>query len=591
MNWLSSVFSTRVGQRLLLSLLLASFAITFTTFAWILVDDYWRGKQRVLHNVQKLEDSYRSSLSISLWNFDEQQLLAQMQGFLHFDGIEYVELKSDSLGNLTTGVELAQPDFRHSFELYGQQGSSQMLLGRIELTGSFRHVRFEVWQRAVQLAVVQLVKTLIISFVLLLLIHYRITRHLQHLGRWATGFSISNPSSQPKLLRPTIDDPDRGDELDDLAMAFERMQQTIISDITQQEIATKKLAYTHEQLNLAIENTDLGYASYRVKESTLTINHNFCRQLRTTTEQINQLEHPLHAILERLEGDEAEAHKERIYQLLQGRLRRVRGVFPITKFNGQSGSFDISFHAFSFHDNKPEEVIICCSDRTAEMHANEQLQQLGNRMELTLRQQREDFQHEILDKSNRLARMEREKQLIQQRLQALKKRRIFQTLAQLLTDQGTQQRSIDLDLARTTVQLAASSERTSFDLVGEIRQLLEDLWGNETASSLSDCRMPRTLIITTNLAVTRFILEQLVRCPALRLELSPEALGIELSLTGTQLSIAIAWRHSHCGPDQLFPFPFQEFCSDLSEMELEGNLRFGQVEDLSSAVVTIDLDG
>ncbi|MDO6806605.1 hypothetical protein Q4595_29370, partial [Wenyingzhuangia sp. 1_MG-2023] len=78
---------------------------------------------------------------------------------------------------------------------------------------------------------------------------------------------------------------------------------------------------------------------------------------------------------------------------LQGRIKRVQGKFSILKFNGQEGVFDISFQAIRFHNNRPNEVLICSVDHTSEYYAHKQLQDLNLRMEASLRQQQDEFQH------------------------------------------------------------------------------------------------------------------------------------------------------------------------------------------------------
>ena len=599
MKLLTSAFSTRVGQRLLLSLLIASLTITMTTLAWILALDYNQGKTNVTNNLSRLEESYRSSLAISLWNFDEQQLMAQMQGFLNFEGIEYVVLRSKDFGDLESGTPLTEPDFDYQFDLIHSNASQSIHLGKIEIQGSFAHVRQTVLKHGVQLAAVQLITTLVIAIVLMLLIHLHITRHLQHLGNWARSFSIARPDNKPYLRRNRRKG--RKDELDTLVEAFEWMQQTIVSDTTQQEIATQALSYTHEQLNMAIENTELGYGKYRVKEGKLEINRNFCQQLRITQSELDQLENPLHRILERIQGDQAETQRERIYQLLQGRVRRVRGDFRVLKFNGQDGYLEISFHAFSFHNNQPEEVIICCSDRTSEMNGRIQLQELSARMEASLRSQREDFQHELLEKTNKLNRVEREQARVSQRLASLQHRRIFETLEALLNsaseaviqcrqcDNNSQNQAHQLTLAHRALALIASADQQPFDLVLHIRKQLEQALGNELVKVRS--QFPRTLIITSNAAVIDYILDQLVVYPAQQLGLKAEQLSLGLELQDQLLIMRLAWQDDSHHLDTLFPFPSRELCADLSEMELRGNLQFEEANGLLSAVITIDLDG
>jgi HAMP domain-containing protein len=581
----SAAFGTRIGRQLLSYLLLANFLITMLSYGWMLIDDYQRGTQRLQNNLLKLEASYENSLAISLWNFDAEQLRTQLEGMLNFDGVEYIAIDSADFGYIETGLKPGEIDIRHQFEVYYEEKGNQTFLATLTILGSYEQLRQQLETRAFNMLLVQLCQTIAISLILLLLIHHLITRHIRSLSDWARTFSIQTPDHPVALQHRSRVAPEKRDELDALAFAIEQMRQSLLSDMQLRDQARIELEDTHNHLNMAIENTTMGFCRYLVREDRMETNRNFCYQLRTDQEALNRIDNPLHAILERLNSDTGVEQRERVYQLLQGRIKRVQGKFSLLKFNGQEGVFDISFQAIRFHNNRPEEVLICSVDHTAEHYARKQLQELNLRMETALRQQQDEFQHLGMVQSSDLDRLRRECDHLRHQMANRQRPSLLSLVTPSLE---TAEKAAEPTLAaplKVTIHafnVLTGPAKQSVDLVKFIQRHLA------RAKSTAALTTPLSLIIDVKLALIEFLLEHLLIKPSKQSNIIP---ALTLALHNQTLSMTVALRAGTQPPPHApWPLLLQGICEEIVDMEINGHILWTDDSSCFTATIKLNLE-
>ena len=581
----SAAFGTRIGRQLLSYLLLANFLIAMLSYGWILIDDYQRGTQRLQNNLVKLEASYENSLAISLWNFDAEQLRTQLEGMLNFDGVEYIAIDSADFGYIETGLKPNEIDIRHQFEVDYEDKGNRTFLATLTILGSYEQLRQQLETRAFNMLLVQLCQTIAISLILLLLIHHLITRHIRSLSDWARTFSIQTPDHPVALQHRSRVAPEKRDELDALAFAIEQMRQSLLSDMQLRDQARIELEDTHNHLNMAIENTTMGFCRYLVREDRMETNRNFCYQLRTDQEALNRIDNPLHAILERLNSDTGVEQRERVYQLLQGRIKRVQGKFSLLKFNGQEGVFDISFQAIRFHNNRPEEVLICSVDHTAEYYARKQLQELNLRMETALRQQQDEFQHLGLVQSSDLDRLRRECDHLRHQMANRQRPSLLSLVTPSLETAAKAAEptlAAPLNVTIHAFNVLTGPAKQSVDLVQFIQRYLT------RAKSTAALTTPLSLIIDVKLALIEFLLEHLLIKPSRKSDATP---ALALALHNQTLSMTVALRAGTQPPPHA-PWPrlLQGICEEIVDMEINGHILWTDDSSCFTATIKLNLE-
>src|SRR5690554_8137548 len=72
-----------------------SIGVSLLISAALLWLDYQSGIKRYEEVLNQISSSYQSSISYSLWNFDNRQLESQLQNITNFPGIIYVQVDND----------------------------------------------------------------------------------------------------------------------------------------------------------------------------------------------------------------------------------------------------------------------------------------------------------------------------------------------------------------------------------------------------------------------------------------------------------------------------------------------------------------
>ena len=246
MAWLSLPgFRGGIGWRLLVRVLFFSSVITLLLTLTQLYLDYRRDVGEVDQRMSEIDSGYRQSLGEGLWRLDRRQLQLQVEGILRLPDIRYVELReaTDRADPLvvTAGSHQANPPERHEFRiLYTNRGAEQ-LLGTLVVEATFDRIYRRLLDTAAVIMVGQAIKTFIVSFFILLIVHRLITRHLTAIEKSLRGYDLRGSQTPLRLER---NPPRPEDELDHLVGAFNQMYarlQVAYGDLREREAKVRRL--------------------------------------------------------------------------------------------------------------------------------------------------------------------------------------------------------------------------------------------------------------------------------------------------------------------------------------------------------------
>jgi len=186
--------------------------------------DYRRDVQSIDLRMSEIDSGYRQSLGDGLWRLDARQLRLQVEEISHLPDISYVELReaTDHAVPLTVaaGSRQANPPARQEFRiLYTNRGAEQ-LLGILAVEATFDRIYRRLLDTAAVIMVGQAIKTFIVSFFILFLVHRLITRHLTAIATSLRGYDLRGSQAPLRLERHQ---PRPADELDRLVGAFNQM--------------------------------------------------------------------------------------------------------------------------------------------------------------------------------------------------------------------------------------------------------------------------------------------------------------------------------------------------------------------------------
>jgi PAS domain S-box-containing protein len=232
-----------IGPRLLAAVLLFSSVVTLMLTALQLYLDYNHEVNAIESRLNEVGRSYLGSLGESLWNLDQNQLRLQLTGILRLPDIRAVEVRerstrpdaiSISLGERGTASVVAR-DYPLD---YFAQGTKHRI-GVLHVEATLTEVYRQLLNRALVILASQAAKTFLVSFFIIYVFHWLVTRHLTATAEFVSRY---NPARPPPPLQLDRKPPSEADELDQVINAFNRM------------CATLQLAYGDlRQANLKLE--------------------------------------------------------------------------------------------------------------------------------------------------------------------------------------------------------------------------------------------------------------------------------------------------------------------------------------------------
>lgn len=231
-----------LGRKLLLAILLCSSLVTLLMTGFILWRDYEREISNSLQAVEHIRLTYLESVAISLWNMDETQLEAQVDGMVNLPYVVQAQV-IDNFGAVISGGQRqsSQSLDSYEFELIFRDKRGPRTLGVLELKIDRDLILEEVYSKAVTILISQMIRTLLISAMILLLVNHMVTRHLNSLASWADNDDLNK---KPTLERRHSSE----DELTRLVRAIDRQRKRVLKSLSQRDAANRKLQDLNETL-------------------------------------------------------------------------------------------------------------------------------------------------------------------------------------------------------------------------------------------------------------------------------------------------------------------------------------------------------
>ena len=546
---------SHIGTRLLSYLLLFSFILSLIASLYILYADYQRGLRTIDGTLEQLKISYQQSISYSLWNFDSKQLEAQLEGILNFPGVVYVYIRDNNRILQSAGDSHQSASREYSFELTHQNGTRYYKLGRLFIHVDYSGLYEDLKYKAFTILLTQFVKALSVSVFFLFIVRVFFIRRLNVMADWVKELRIDNIDAIPELRNAR----ERCDELDMVALALERMSQSISSETRTREQVQNNLLETREQLTIAIDNAMLGFAHYYPESDHLECNIHFARHLSTTQHELETMTNPIERFLLLIDGERKSEQLDRIQQLLYGHIPRVHGEFSLRNFRNEKRYFDVTFQILKYSESRPREVLICIIDKTKEFTARTTAQELAATLE------------------KQVARRTDELYLEQQKAQ--------DTIRQLTAELGRLESSVSHHNSTRFKELLLQEMQTLYPdtdvLPGRLKDYTEYLrlctepqqgatdFAKAVSHWLASCqlpgspeiktRLPLSLIVSDALPLRLFILQRLIQEEPLLS--NTHCLEAELSTGIDRVDITLT-------------FQLTDACNELSEHPLAGLLEY-----------------
>ncbi len=201
--------------------------------------DYKKGIDGIYDRIDQIRLTQLESLAQNLWNINSDQIRIQLKGLLEIKSIKKLKIISADNENISISknTKVNDPIITRMPLVYTIKDKT-VDLGVLEIVSDKSHVLKELQSKIFIILLTQAMKTFLVSLFIVFIYNVLVNRHLIEIGHFARTMSLETIGKKLKLHRGENED---HDELDDLADAFNIMQDKFSQEMEQRKEFEKQL--------------------------------------------------------------------------------------------------------------------------------------------------------------------------------------------------------------------------------------------------------------------------------------------------------------------------------------------------------------
>ena len=330
---------SKLSMKLVSLILICStfFALLATLFQ--IIYEFSQDVRRVSSGIDYVEKSYVSSLSLSLFKFNNKQIEAALEGIVKLEGIEYAHIEIIGEGASSDKFEAGAisdenneiKKFPLSYKIIGEEVSH---LGDLVIYVSYKEIYRRLFDKLLIILSTNLLKTLLVSFYMFFVFHYFVIRHLIAISEHALKIAKNRITKPLKIEREGF--LSQEDEIDVVAKSINSMQICLVEQEEEQKSLSASLKSAIDSENAANKSKN---------EFILNVSKNFVAPIDAIVSDVKKLGGGGYLI----EGSSAneiteriEKSAEKLFQLTQEIIEFSLTKVDVSKFNKES------FHLLEF---------------------------------------------------------------------------------------------------------------------------------------------------------------------------------------------------------------------------------------------------
>ena len=181
---LNKLFASTIARMLIVRILLFSGFITLCISIFQIYDDYSGEVLAVQNDIHQIQKAYKNPLTLSLWNYNEDQVKQIITGISNFPSINFIEITDISrVLHFSTGSK-GSNILSFNFPLfYKPPNGPKQRVGTLYIQSSKRPILEKVKNRILIIILSQGIKTFIVSLFIIFLFKVAVTDHLHDISK------------------------------------------------------------------------------------------------------------------------------------------------------------------------------------------------------------------------------------------------------------------------------------------------------------------------------------------------------------------------------------------------------------------------
>ncbi len=263
-HYFTNQIESSIAKKLLINILVISFLITIITSSVVLYTDYLEQLNAQSKNLEQLNKGYVDALGYGLWHYNSETIELQLHGILSFPNVIYAGIQSkdqkQEMGN--RGASTLTQQYKYPLEFQDVDNSTPYKMGELIIIVDQQYIYSNLLDKGTLILVTQFVKTLIVSFFILILVNNLVTKHLHKMASWANGLDIRTPltldrkkDSKDEIAKVSnaintlrVNQLDATSTIEKIQAELIIANSELVNSNQQLEVANKKLALTNHDL-------------------------------------------------------------------------------------------------------------------------------------------------------------------------------------------------------------------------------------------------------------------------------------------------------------------------------------------------------
>lgn len=238
---IKQLFKSKISLMLLKFIVIISGFFTFLSTLVQVYIDYRTDLSTIQRSITQVKDGYSHSIANSLWHLDTEQIKVQIEGILRLRDIEYIKIIERKRGKTSLFIEKGEKNITRKLESrfnlrYGKNTNN--IIGEVVIHVNLDHVYERILDRFFIILITQMVKTFLVSFIILFIIYITVAKRIIKIGNYAKRLGHQNIEEELIDTPPNIS---TVNELDELVLSLNLMRTNLKNYLNNRDEAEEQL--------------------------------------------------------------------------------------------------------------------------------------------------------------------------------------------------------------------------------------------------------------------------------------------------------------------------------------------------------------